>query len=159
MIFMSNIVPPSLGVRFRQSQIEAHVESKNMGMGTIYIAERYSAPGFSSCLLRFLRYALVFYFVICRCVHSEYCMAVPDCHTAKCDWKATVRLCQAGPPYTRTTGYQVEASPTFSGHVRVNQWSDFFWRGPIFSGHRSWKVWWWFCIDYAESMTQVFRCL
>ena len=47
---------------------------------------------FSSCLLRFLRYALVFYFVICRCVHSEYCMAVPDCHTAKCD-------CQAGPPY------------------------------------------------------------
>ena len=40
---------------------------------------------------------------------------------------------------------QVEASPIFFGHVRVNQWSDFFGRGPIFSGHRSWNVWWWFC--------------
>ena len=33
----------------------------------------------------------------------------------------------------------------FSGHVRVNQWSDFFWRGSIFSRHRSWNIWWWFC--------------
>ena len=39
---------------------------------------------------------------------------------------------------------QVGAGPIFSGHVRVNQWSDFFGRGPIFSGHRSWNVWWWF---------------
>ena len=43
-----------------------------------------------------------------------------------------------------STLYQVEASPIFSGHVRVNQWSKFFGRGPIFSGHRSWNVWWWF---------------
>ena len=40
--------------------------------------------------------------------------------------------------------YQVGAGLIFSGHVRVNQWSDFFGRGPIFSGHRSWNVWWWF---------------
>ena len=26
-----------------------------------------------------------------------------------------------------------------------DQWSDFFGRGPIFAGHRSWNVWWWFC--------------
>ena len=44
------------------------------------------------------------------------------------------------------SGYskQVGASPIFSGHVRVNQWSDFFGRGTIFSGHRLWNVWWWF---------------
>ena len=33
-----------------------------------------------------------------------------------------------------TGGYnQVGASPIFSGHVRVNQWSDFIGRGLIFA--------------------------
>ena len=44
----------------------------------------------------------------------------------------------------QTHGDQVGAGLIFSGHVRVDQWSDFFGRGPIFSGHRSWNVWWWF---------------
>ena len=39
---------------------------------------------------------------------------------------------------------QVGAGLIFSGHVRVDQSSDFFGRGPIFSGQRSWNVWWWF---------------
>ena len=36
--------------------------------------------------------------------------------------------------------HQVGAGPIFSRHVRVNQWSDFFGRGRIFSGHRSRNV-------------------
>ena len=35
-------------------------------------------------------------------------------------------------------------SPIFSGHVPVNQWSDFWGRGRIFPAHRSWNVWLWF---------------
>ena len=31
-----------------------------------------------------------------------------------------------------STGSQVGAGPIFSGHVQVNQWSDFFWRGLFF---------------------------
>ena len=42
------------------------------------------------------------------------------------------------------TSKQVGAGLIFAGHVRMNQWSDFFGRGPIFSGHRSWNIRWWF---------------
>ena len=41
-----------------------------------------------------------------------------------------------------TCSVQVGAGLIFSGHVRVDQRSNFFGRGPIFSGHRSWNVWW-----------------
>ena len=48
-------------------------------------------------------------------------------------------------PWSWWPSQQVEASPIFSGHARVKQWSNFSGRGPIFSGHRSWNIWWWFC--------------
>ena len=78
------------------------------------------------------------YSCLCTSFVSCYCVL-----TEKIDEKAAMWPSITFP--FAESDYQVGASPIFSGHVRVNQWSDFFGRGPIFSGHRStWNVWWWF---------------
>ena len=53
---------------------------------------------------------------------------------------------------------QFEASPIFSGHVRVNQGPDFFGRGPIFFPDIDRGTSGGDFVNYAEPMTQVFRC-
>ena len=78
---------------------------------------------------------------------AGYQLSPSTCQISRCKWAlwgpaAYQRRSpyQCRPRHRGSTRTQVEASPIFSGHVRVKQWSDFFGRGPIFSGHRSWNV-------------------
>ena len=41
MVVLTSFAPPNEGVRLQQQNTSAHVQGKDMGKGTLFIAERY----------------------------------------------------------------------------------------------------------------------